>query len=221
MLGEGAAVHLSAAMLDSKRGWPVRTGAAWVLGEIASESARTGLETAWGLADAPATFRVQVAISLGAMGDREKLRSYLTTKNKDKVIVAKAAIAIANQKDVEAVDLLKPLLKDEDIGSFIALAVCRLGDPAGVEQVRPLLRDGVFRDFAAVALGTTGDKTVLLPLRFALANPDPFIRRDAALLLGKFGDEESREKLKDLARKDSDPRVREAAIRAVKRLPRR
>jgi HEAT repeat protein len=222
-MGPGVAPHLGRVMLDAKRPWEVRTAAVWVIGEVANPESKADLNAAWAVSDAPGPFRIQVAIALGGMGELGPLHSFLDPAQPDKILVAKAAIAAANLNDASALELLKPHLADEDIGPFVAIAACRLGDSSAASQVRPLLRDAAMRDFAAVALASTGDKTVIIPLRFALANADPFIRAEAAALLARFKDHASVPKLKKLRDTDPDPRVRKAAKRAVIRIgkPRR
>jgi HEAT repeat protein len=51
-----------------------------------------------------------------------------------------------------------------------------------------------------------------------LADPDAEIRRAAALSLGALGTKEALPTLVRLAKEDPEPRVREAALRAVERL---
>jgi HEAT repeat protein len=219
-LGEGAVPHLGEALLDGQRPWASRAGAAWALGELARPDALPWLEKAWALSEAPNTFRVQVAIALGALGRREPLR-LLVQDTADKIVAAKAATAIANQRDRDAVPLLRPWLDDPEIGPFVALAAGRLGDPAARAALIPLLREKALRDYAAIALGELGDTTVALSLRFALENPDPFVRRDAAALLGRLGDVPSRPALEARRAKEQDPRVIEAIDRALLMLRRK
>ncbi len=220
-MGPGAIAHLGKALAQSKRSWPERTAIAWILGEIGHKDALVPLKAAWELKDAPGTFRVQVAISMGGLGEMEALRGFLAPEMKDsKILVAKAAVALANLRDFDAVEQLKPWVNDPDIGPFIAMSLGRLGDDSGKAALKEMLTEPMFRDYAAVALGNLGDKTVLYPLRFALANPDPFIRRDAVRILERFKDKESLKDFKRLASEDPDPRVREAAERAAKRVGR-
>lgn len=222
-MGPGVGPHLGPVLLDAKRDWNVRTAAAWVLGEVGGGEVKPALDQAWALADAPGSFRIQIAIALAGLGEFSALHSFLDLATDDKILVAKAAIAAANLDDEAALPLLAPHLKDEDIGPFVAIAACRLGDGTAAAQVRPLLKEPGLRDFAAVALASTGDKTVILPLRFALDNADPFVRAEAASLLGEFKDFASVGKLEKLRDADPDPRVRKAAKRAVIRIgkPRR
>ena len=216
-LGGTAEVHLSVILLDPKRSWAARTGAAWVLGELLEPKSAAALNEAWSQAKAPGTFRMQVAMALGALGDKTKLRTFLDPKG-DKILAAKGATALANLQDKGAVELMKPLLGDEDIGAFIALAMGRLGEGSVKQTVKDLMKEPIFRDHAAVALGAMGDRTAMMPLRFALANPDPFIRRDAATILGRLKDTGALGQLEALAEDDPDARVRDAAARAAKRL---
>ena len=220
-LGPGGIVFLSAALLDDKRPWSVRTGAAWVLGELRSEVAIEPLHKAWGLKGAPATFRVQVAIALSTLGEREPLRSFLIPPQSDKIVVAKAAIAAANLRDKDAVEALRSWEADEDIGAFVVLALGRLGASVDQAALRELMTEPIFRDQAAVALARLGDRTVMLNLRFALANPDAFLRFEAVTLIRRFRDKGALKELRQMAKDDPDPRVRQAASRAVRDLDRR
>lgn len=219
-LGRPAIPRLLEVLGDAERSWEVRAGVAWVLGELGDAAAVEGLERAWGFKEAPETFRMQVAIALGSLGRTGPLRGMLAASpGANPILVAKASMALANLRDKEAVALIKPWLANEDIAPFIALALGRLGDDAGLALIKPLMADPMFRDYAAVALGALGQKDALLPLRYALANPDPFVRRDAIAGLARLGDTGAMGEVEALL-KDPDPRVREAATEGLKRLER-
>ena len=219
-MGPGAVPHLAPIVLDAERDLATRTALVWVLGEIDSPDVQPTLTRAWKLVDMPGTFRIQVAIALAGRGTFKPLRSFLAPRQADKVLVAKAAIAAANFKDKESLTLIRAHLDHPEIGPFMAIAACRLGDKTAAGQVRPLLKDPVFRDYAAVALAMTGDRTVLIPLRFAMENPDPFIRAEAVSALARMDDRGSLEEIAGLAKGDPDPRVRKAAKRALMRMGR-
>lgn len=220
-LGPGGIVFLSSALLDDTRPWSVRTGAAWVLGELRSEVAIEALFKAWNLKGSPGTFRVQVAIALSTLGERDPLRSFLIPPQSDKIVVAKAAIAVANLRDKDAVEALRAWEADEDIGAFVVLALGRLGASVDQAVLRELMTEPIFRDQAAVALARLGDRTVMLNLRFALSNPDAFLRFEAVTLIRRFRDKGALKELRKMARDDPDPRVQQAASRAVRDLDRR
>ncbi len=219
-LGADALPHLIAALGDKGRSWPARSGAAWVLGEIADARAVEALNAAWADAEAPGVFKVQVATALAALGQTGPLRSFLDLKG-DAILAAKAATALANVQDRGAVEAIKPLLSNADIAPFVALALGRLGDDSGRAEIEALGKEPMFRDYVAVALGALGDKKALMPLRFALSNPDPFIRRDAAEALGRLEDASSLAKLEEMAAADPDARAREAAAKAARKLSRK
>lgn len=218
-LGPGATPHLGPLLLEAGRSWEQRTRVAWALGEINDPSSQEHLTKAWGLKEAPATFRIQVAFALGALGDTKPLRSFIH-KDADRVFLAKAAIGLANLGDKDARPLLEPFKDDPDVGSFVVLALGRLGDASVKAELRELLKEAMFREYAAVALATLGDRTVLFQLRFALDHGDVFVRRDAARQLGRLKDDEALDKLQSMSQSDPDERVREAASRAVKRIKR-
>lgn len=221
-LGPGAVPHLAVALEDHDASFDQRSAVAWVLGELGDPAAIPPLEAAWaGTSEAPGTFRMQLAIALASLGKREPLRSFVVVGG-DPILLAKAATGLANVGDKEAVPLLEPFLRDESIGVFVAMAMGRLGDARGHEQLKEALKEGMLRDHAAIALGMSGDKTVVYQVRFALENPDPFVRRDAVTVLGRLKDRESLARVEAMAEKDVDKRVREAAVVAVRRIePRR
>jgi HEAT repeat protein len=219
-MGAPALPHLEAALVDTARPYAVRSSVAWILGEIGDKRAGKPLKKVWSEKKAPGPFKIQVAIALASLGDPAPLRTFVSPLTKDKVLAAKAAIGLANVRDTGAIKALRELAQDEAIGTFVRLALARLGDDPGQTELRNLLKTKMFRSQAALGLARLGDKTVVYQLRFCLADPDPFVRSEAAELLGKLGDLESTEKIAKLATDDGDRRVRAASQRAAKRLER-
>ena len=134
---------------DGKRSWEARTSLVWIIGEIGDKAAISALESAWTLADAPETFRVQVAIALGALGVLKPLRSYLVTGGDDpidKVFVAKAAMGLSNLGDEPSIPVLMALKDDPEIGPYIVLALGRLGEPTVREALKGYLKEAMFRE---------------------------------------------------------------------------
>jgi len=220
-LGKPAVPHLLAMLDEVALGWDLRASVVWVLGEVGDKGAVGKLSGVWaGAGEAPGTFRMQVAIALGALGHRQELRSFLA-EGVDLILVAKAATGLADLGDTESIPAMVPFLTHEDIGVFIAMALGRLGDARGHDQLKEAVREPLLRDHAAIALGLSGDTTVLYQVRFALDNPDPFVRRDAVVVLGRLKDFESLSRVEALADHDPDKRVRDVAVVAVRRIERR
>ena len=101
-------------------------------------------------------------IAQSTLQEREPLRSFLKPPQSDKIVVAKAAIAVANLRDKEGVDALRAWEADEDIGAFVVLALGRLGASVDQAALRELMTEPISRDQAAVALARLGDRTVML-----------------------------------------------------------
>lgn len=218
-LGPGAAPALAEALNDPSLGWTERGGAAWVLGELAEPSSRPSLDLALRAPQAPGPFRAQVAFAIGALGDTKPLRALLS--DPDKVLVAKAATGLANLRDKDAAPLLRPLAQDPDIGPFVLLALGRLGEMPQPDALQALLKEPQTRDHAAVALGMGNDRSALLPVRYALRCPDPFVRRDAVEILGRWEDVASLNELKALLARETDKRVLAVGELALRRLERK
>jgi HEAT repeat protein len=220
-MGPDALPHLLKPLADRKTDYAVRASVAWVLGELGDARANEPLKAAWAESGAPGYFKMQVAMAMASLGDLEPLRSFVTPTAKDKILVAKAAIGLANMGDTQSIDALRAFAQDDTVGAFVRLALARLGHDPGRDELRKLLTTQIFRDQAALGLARLGDNNVIFQLRFCLASEDPFVRRDAAELLGKREDLESGPKLETMAKEDRDPRVRAACAAAAKKIDRK
>jgi len=107
-----------------------------------------------------------------------------------------------------------------EVRADAAQALGAVGDRQAVETlIERLQRDDVWsvRARAAAALGALGDRRATPPLREALADMACFVRRAAAVALGRIADPAAAEALTVTAQCDSDATVREAAKTAVHR----
>ncbi|MEL7061071.1 MAG: tRNA epoxyqueuosine(34) reductase QueG [Acidobacteriota bacterium] len=80
---------------------------------------------------------------------------------------------------------------------------------------RPKL-DGLRRN-AAVAMGNRGDPRYVAPLRGALADPEPVLRRHAAWALGRIGSADARRALDEALQDETDATTREEIEAALAR----
>ena len=217
-LGPKVVPHLQRAFSVPSEDWDRRNIFVWVMGELGDPSSLPALNKAWESGAGPEHHRVQLAIALASLGNKAPLLSFISNKDANKIVVAKAATSLANVRATEAIPAMLPWLKDEDIGLFVAMALGRLGDESGRALLKPALLEAITRDHAAIALGILGDPTVLFQCRFALENADPFVRRDALRSLATLKDKASEDKLRDMASNDPDPRVRKQARITMGRL---
>ncbi len=109
----------------------------------------------------------------------------------------------------------RPLFPSKVI-PLTTLALYRLGDPKAKQMLLSELSspEGTLRLDAIETLGLSRDATVRTTLEALLADPDLFVRRRAALALGRIGARESLPAL-EKAVKDGDQRVRRMALLAI------
>ncbi|MEW6068839.1 MAG: HEAT repeat domain-containing protein [Nitrospirota bacterium] len=112
-------------------------------------------------------------------------------------------------------DILEKLLEHEDghIRSLAALAISKLGNLKAIEPVKKLLADSYedVQEFAVEALYNLRDGLSTTELLGMLDNPNPAIRKNAALLLGKIRAKEAVPAL-GFALKDGNISVRKAVV---------
>lgn len=191
---------------------PGESGGSWVLTEVrvlspgagtAGPEDQTNFLTAAAPVDEPA----------GALGDLAGPREARRL----------AVQRLANRPRVREAQRLAALLRtDEDpmIRRIAAVGLGRIATPEARLALDAALADEneFVRRRAAESLGRVGDSQALAPLhRVLLEDPDPEVRRSAALALGRLRRLDSVDTLVT-AQSDSDPSVRQAATAALARL---
>lgn len=151
----------------------------------------------------------------------EALKAGLTYQANPAVRV-QSVEALRWSADEQALPWIRSALLDEQPAVRFAacVAIGERVDKPGMDGVRQKLRDsdaGV-RVAAMFALHRLGDEsqTERIPV-YLLENPDPGVRRNAAMVLGLMG-EKSAVKVLAAAMKDRDPGVRNYALEALARL---
>ncbi len=135
----------------------------------------------------------------------------------DPQIRVKAIEAVAEARIMELMPRVKELMKDDFVPVRFAAALAS-GDmkyaPAK-EYLQILMKDKPdVNTAAAYGLYELGDTSRLEVIRRALQDPDRTVRANAALLIGKAGDQESLPVLHEL-RNDDDYRVSFLAVGAI------
>jgi len=104
---------------------------------------------------------------------------------------------------------------------YAALVLSSLADPRGIAPLLDVVRTGEFsylRRYAAMGLGWTGRLDVIAPLRKALWDADPEVRKGAACGLGQLLTAPDDPELVWLAGNDPDSGVRSAAVAALRHI---
>jgi hypothetical protein len=102
---------------------------------------------------------------------------------------------------------------------YAAMALGSLADPRGVAPLLDVMRTGEFselKEYAAIGLARMGRAEVIAPLRKALQDADPEVRKGAAGALGRLLTVPDDPDLVWLAGNDPDSAVRSAAARALR-----
>jgi HEAT repeat protein len=129
--------------------------------------------------------------------------------------------------DPRCIDPLVAMLRRETsktILEYTALALGRIPDPKAVQALAACLKDekdAGRRAAAAAGLGEAKDPAALAALLAALGDADAGVCRSAVESLGARGDLTALPALAEVAEKNPDARIREAAVEAVERIERK
>jgi hypothetical protein len=130
----------------------------------------------------------------------------------------RAAIALGNLGNTEAVEPLINALKDEDnfVRNFVVRSLGKLGDPRAADALIQAMNDEnlLVRRSAVIALGNLGSSKAVDPLIKTTKNGDDLVRRAAVEALGNLGDARGTETLIEALR-DKDIYVRNGAAEAL------
>jgi len=130
----------------------------------------------------------------------------------------RAAIALGNLGNTEAVEPLMNALKDEDdfVRNFASKSLGDLGDSRAVDALIQAMNDEnlLVRRSAVIALGNLGSSKAVDPLIKTSKNGDDIVRRAAIEALGNLGDARGIETLIEALR-DEDIYVRNGAAEAL------
>ncbi|MHB1242657.1 MAG: HEAT repeat domain-containing protein [Gaiellaceae bacterium] len=209
------ALRRELAVLDSRRSWR-RATAAYVLGDMASESAVPALLDALG--DGSREVRTAAARSLGRLRAAEAVEPVVRALAEKTIPRSVAGQALLDLGDV-ALPSLRRLL-DADDAHVRANAAELLGLTGGAGDAEALLAalddaSAEVRAKAARALGRVGASAAARALRAALDDRVPFVRVAAARSLGDLRDGEAVPALLGLARDDDRFEVAQAAAQAA------
>ncbi len=215
----GAAVRPLVEVLgDADRN--LRRAAAESLGAIADPQAVPSLLIA--LEDEHWSVRCAAAAALGRIGSGKALPALLFRLQDEDTTVRRAALAALGEiGDPRAAGRLVQVLGEPGLQATAAEALRRLGAAALPEMERALgagLEPEARRLLVDLA-GRLEDRVALRLLLAALADDAAAVRAEAALALGEGGFRESIRPLMDRKAGDPAPDVRQAAARALKKLP--
>lgn len=149
----------------------------------------------------------------------EMLESYMEApSSRDLSVVKTLVIALGDLEACKSVDILIRVLRGY-VGarSLAAKALGQIGERrAGSALTEALECQSTSLRLAALrSLADLEYEQALPVVRSLLSDPDPRIRRDAALTLGRLGDREAIPHLLSLVREDPSPLVRPAAVEAL------
>ena len=186
--------------------------------------ARASLEKLLGGGDAP--LALDALDTLAAMNAPESLPAVLALAGQARRDLRRAAIGVlGNFGDARALPVLLEALADEDDGvrGAAAWSLGKLGDARALPALVKAARDkgfvtqvnatGALARLGAPAAAKLGGE----PLTLA-AHRNPWVRANAAVLLGLQGGDAARRRLVELATGDSHRYVRWAAVRGLARL---
>ncbi len=164
--------------------------------------------------------------TLAALNDADSFAAILPLAGQGRRELRRAALGVlGNFGDARALPVLLEALADEDDGvrGAAAWSLGKLGDGRAVPALLKAARDrgfvtqvnaaGALARLGAPVAGKLGDD----PLTLA-AHRNPWVRANAAVLLGAQGGEAARRRLGEMATTDSHRYVRLAAVRALLRL---
>ena len=198
----------------------VRWEAAKSLGALKDERAVSGLIGA--LRDKDKNVRTYAAYALGEIKDRRAAKALLAALHDPEWAVRdQAAWALRELHDPSIAEKAAAALRETnaDVPHLLWLL-----ENAGVDHaLRPLLgllTDGKpeVRRQAVTALGKFHSPETIPPLLTALKDPDPDVRCLAVVALTNRGDDRLDKPLRDLEKRERDPRVRAALDQAFRHL---
>lgn len=189
-IGDSKAISYLIQSLDEDPDEEVRAKSAWALGKINTNEAVDALIKA--LYDEYWEVRKYAANSLGIIGNKDALPYLIEALNDpDRQVRQYAAVALGKMKDEQAIPLLLESMDDED------------------DNVKLI---------SMYALENMGRKAVV-PLTKTLKDKDWRVRGNAAIVLGKIGDEKAQKSLsgalQGMFSKDSNQYVRGKAAEAL------
>ena len=201
----------------------VREHAATALGETGGRRAVTALIEA--LQDRHPKVREHVATALGRIGDSRAVLplAAIVTEDRDARVREHAATALGDIGDERALPSLIEAVRDDPeprVREHAAIAIGMVGGGGAYEVLNGVYdddRDVRVRAHGAYGLGLLGDPRAFDLLVEGLDSKDDEIRANCADGLGLLGDQRAVPHLKKLLR-DSSPRVRERARRALEKL---
>jgi len=219
VIGRPSVGPLSTVLLKSEDP-PIRTSAAYALGEIGDPSAVDPLITVCGNIKDEVQLRIAAIDALNSFTRDPRLFQALVDLLKDdnSQVRYSAVRLLWNMKDARAVEPLIPLLMDEapEVKREAILALGELKDARAVEPLIALLKnaDLEMKKQAIVALRNNKDARAVEPLISALKDKDPEVRGLAITALMETRDDRAVAPLIMLL-KDTDHLVRMQAISAL------
>jgi len=220
-IGDPSAVPaLIKALKDPDRA--VRREAAKALGFMKDNRAVPGLMEA--LSDRDVNVRTYAVYALAEIDDAKAADALLQAlRDSEWCVRDQAAWALRALGDARVAGSLAALLKDEGVDASQVIWILKgLGPDVAVKHLAGLLGDAnaEVRLRAVRALGEIGGKEVVEPLVAALKDGSAPVRAEAVALLLKARDKRALEPLKQLAGREKDLALRQAAEEAVRQLSR-
>jgi VWFA-related protein len=218
--------HLETLLRDLEDGDPgMRADAVWDLGFVDDPRARTGLRQALG--DRDAAIRRAAIEGLVRLRDLDSIPAIVERLGDRDREVRDAASAGLEEFGPAAVDPLARAVSSAanarrpgaaSIGAAAALG--RIGDDRAVEPLAALARgrSGEGRTAAVGALTTLGLAAGLAPLREALTDGDPLVRKAALNGVASIAGSAARPLIEDRLKHETDPSVRSAALGLLDRM---
>jgi VWFA-related protein len=218
--------HLETLLRDLEDREPgLRADAAWDLGFVDEPRARSGLRQA--LEDRDATVRRAAVEGLARLRDTEAIPAIIERLGDRDQGVRDAASAGLDEFGPAAIDPLAQAVTSAAPGRRpraaalgAAAALGRIGDDRAVEPLSALLhgRSDEGRAAAVGALTALGLAAGLAPLREALADEAPLVRKAALEGIASIAGTAARPLIEDHLRHETDPAVRNAARDLLERM---
>ncbi|MBL1073487.1 fumarate reductase/succinate dehydrogenase flavoprotein subunit [Nocardia sp. 2] len=160
--------------------------------------------------------RIEAVNALVSLDDWTAITTAAHDENREVRIVAAKGLATVGQGGIESV---RALLDDRDplVRAAALTALARLGDSTDAVRLTAALRDSAWqvREGAARGLPAVGVELATEPLRTALSDIHPDIRKAAVLTLSSWPESEAAREALDVALADTDADVRAYARRAL------